>query len=583
MADMYEANIDAMNQLQGFDVIIVCTGNQWQAGFWQERLEAARGQVLGQDTIVLAVDEDWEGGAGNALGTFYAYQKACRLAATKGGAYIPAGSAVNGSSVDLLSANVSVAMYHTAGKGTRLAPLPGAENNNKPGVKLPALVGTRAITILEAVIKQTGVYAASRKGRLSVFWGDQVFIPSVTTTYTPQHHADILSFLGPMLTEQEWEERGMQKYGLIAVNKGNQAAQVEKVTYQTATRLLESLGELAFVGPSLGSFSVSKDLLGLFLDGFAAELASKTGKFDADPHLWMPLTLEHDSYVELMAQKSVPADQSSAHHVRMRAMITGLDQSALGLFGAVDVGKDAFWWDYGQLRLYQKNALRMRDGDAEAALMRKFYGVARGEAGLVQLDTPAAPAEAKQAPVEVDATSCLSACSVRSGSVKQSVLCDVAADSIEADGAIIVNCTAGGRIVAPPGSVLYNVCVPGDIIMEPGVVRVGVFGGDGEQKLMQSRSDIDGGKAWKDTVCDNDRSFEQVYLQNLTADVSAMDGFARQSHALVRRNSKFVVPGEEKEAEPASGDASQSRLVVFAGIAAAVAVAAAVVVVRRNR
>jgi hypothetical protein len=27
----------------------------------------------------------------------------------------------------------AVAIYHTAGKGTRLAPLPGAENNNKPG------------------------------------------------------------------------------------------------------------------------------------------------------------------------------------------------------------------------------------------------------------------------------------------------------------------------------------------------------------------------------------------------------------------------------------------------------------------
>ena len=34
----------------------------------------------------------------------------------------------------------SVALYHTAGKGTRMAPLPGAENNNKPGVKLPALL-----------------------------------------------------------------------------------------------------------------------------------------------------------------------------------------------------------------------------------------------------------------------------------------------------------------------------------------------------------------------------------------------------------------------------------------------------------
>lgn len=64
-----------------------------------------------------------------------------------------------------------------------MAPLPGAENNNKPGVKLPATVkiGDKnlSITILESVIKQTGCYAKSRMGRLSVFWGDQVFIPTV--------------------------------------------------------------------------------------------------------------------------------------------------------------------------------------------------------------------------------------------------------------------------------------------------------------------------------------------------------------------------------------------------------------------
>ncbi len=55
-------------------------------------------------------------------------------------------------------------VHVSQGKGTRLAPLPGAENNNKPGVKLPACValksgGARPITILEAVIKQTGAYA----------------------------------------------------------------------------------------------------------------------------------------------------------------------------------------------------------------------------------------------------------------------------------------------------------------------------------------------------------------------------------------------------------------------------------------
>lgn len=40
----------------------------------------------------------------------------------------------------LKAGTISVGLYHTAGKGTRLAPLPGAENNNKPGVKLPITV-----------------------------------------------------------------------------------------------------------------------------------------------------------------------------------------------------------------------------------------------------------------------------------------------------------------------------------------------------------------------------------------------------------------------------------------------------------
>lgn len=104
-----------------------------------------------------------------ALGTLYAFQKSAALAKTRFGRDILA---------ELTSGGISVGLYHTAGKGTRLAPLPGSENNNKPGVKLPTTIpiaGQQApITILEAVIKQTGCYAKSRRGRLSVFWGDQV-------------------------------------------------------------------------------------------------------------------------------------------------------------------------------------------------------------------------------------------------------------------------------------------------------------------------------------------------------------------------------------------------------------------------
>lgn len=77
--------------------------------------------------MVIAVSEDWStsSGAGNGLGTLYAFQKACTVAKEKYGADL---------AQELMEGKISAALYHTAGKGTRLAPLPASENNNKPGV-----------------------------------------------------------------------------------------------------------------------------------------------------------------------------------------------------------------------------------------------------------------------------------------------------------------------------------------------------------------------------------------------------------------------------------------------------------------
>ena len=100
----------------GYDVIIVCTNNEKQCDYWQKRLDSVKGTgILRADCVVLAVFEDWPGGAGNGLGTLYAYVKA-KAAATARGLDLDA----------MLAGTGSVALYHTAGKGTRLAPLPGA-------------------------------------------------------------------------------------------------------------------------------------------------------------------------------------------------------------------------------------------------------------------------------------------------------------------------------------------------------------------------------------------------------------------------------------------------------------------------
>jgi hypothetical protein len=138
-----EAAVVAMTDTSAqalFDVTIVCTTDDHQAAYWMERLSAGVCRRRRPPTttasssnssifpLVLAVSEDWNdsNGAGNGLGTLYAWTKATELAQTLH------------PTVDLNAllreANISAALYHTAGKGTRLAPLPASENNNKPGV-----------------------------------------------------------------------------------------------------------------------------------------------------------------------------------------------------------------------------------------------------------------------------------------------------------------------------------------------------------------------------------------------------------------------------------------------------------------
>jgi hypothetical protein len=369
------------------------------------------------------------------------------------------------------------------------------------------------MTVLEAVIQQTGIYASSRKGRLSVFWGDQVFLPSAPFVYTPSHHADIMcTLLGDEApTAEEWAAQGLEKYGVIAVLKGESrnAAQVEKVNHATAVKMLGSLGDIGQVGPSLGSFSVSASLLQGLCEEFNSELKEKTAKLDTDPHFWMPLTLPKEEYASLMAQKGIEKEISNSHHDRMTIFKSKLDLSDMGLFGAVDVGKDACWWDYGLLKLYSKNNLKLLDDDEDAQLLRKFMGVTDKKA---YSDVGAT----------MDEKSVVLACKIKSGSVISSVLSAVTAKEVCADGAIIINCAAP-KISAAKGAILYNLISSEDIVVGEGEVQVSVTEESGESMVLKSSIDIDGGTYWKVKLDKNDLTFEEVFLKNHDANVGAIE------------------------------------------------------------
>ena len=72
-------------------------------------MEQTRGQIIPTNGKVVVVHEDWVGGAGNGLGTLYAYHKAILKAKTEMDYDLP----------EALSNGASFALFHTAGKGTR--------------------------------------------------------------------------------------------------------------------------------------------------------------------------------------------------------------------------------------------------------------------------------------------------------------------------------------------------------------------------------------------------------------------------------------------------------------------------------
>jgi len=283
-----------------------------------------------------------------------------------------------------------------------------------------------------------------------------------------------------------------------------------------------SLGAITDVGTSLGSFSVSAALLELLLEEHAPELRRKQGAYDSDPHWWMPMTLPLDAYCALMGKKGVDEDAASKHHGRIARMMAKFDRGGKHVLGPVDVGGDAYWWDYGQLKLYLRNALRLTEDNVEADAMRAFLGAPqRG-----------APPPVTAGAFALDASSSAADVAVATGRAERSVLANVRANAVSAEGAVLVNVTAKS-ITAHPDSIAYNVVDDSDggLVLDAGDVVTDVFLEDGTKIRQKSNLAHDGGKVWKVALDANRYSFEQIYKMNLSTNVANAAAVSAAAHA----------------------------------------------------
>lgn len=308
---------------QGFDVVIVVASSPRTAAFWTHRLAAVRELLLPESTDLVVTEEDWAGGAGNGLGTLHALEQAERILTQRGRSLWRS-----------LSVGRSVGIWHTAGRGKRLYPLPIHHGGDKSATVVPGelTIGTDVVSmrLLEAVLRQTSAFAVG--GRISVFWGDQLTLPTVPVR-VPETPVALIGRLGGVPNADDWQRLELNNYGLLAVRPGGCAMQLEKLTWTDFDALRPELGPLQAAATSLGSFTMTARVGQTLMALYAPELAGRTAKVDTDPGWWMPLTLPKAVAVRLCGEDAVSRVQ--------RAFGGPLE------LGVMDVGEMAPWWDFG--------------------------------------------------------------------------------------------------------------------------------------------------------------------------------------------------------------------------------------------
>jgi len=498
-----DENVKWMNTLptttDGMDIVIICANQPVLAQYWEKRLQKTGPYLLSPHALVICVDEDWaSGGAGNGLGTLYAYEKARAKALDQWG-------------IDILqkqAEGAAVAIYHTAGQGKRLAPLTISESGIKSAVKLPGLIlplssdypDVLFMTLLEATIKQSAIFALSRKGRLSVFWSDQVFIPSKSPIYIPDSHIDIHVKRIPLPSQDSWQQQGLDNYGILAWDKSGEAELFDKCSYQTLKNIFlenETISQ-EDLGISMGTFSLSTAMIIALLDEFAPELNEKKVLLDSDPYFWMPLTLDLKTYTSAMHARKVPIEFIHSHYERMqnfKKRFKEKNPTDLKFFGAVDIGRDSYWWDYGTVDAYYRNNIKMTQAGDEGELMRKFYHIEKIE-------------NSPQTEVNVQNSAVIGS-HIKQGLVKNSLVIGVSADSIQVENSIMINSAV--KIWKMNHSLAYCIQEEETTHLEPHYVRVDAFIPALSQHLkLQSMLDSDGKANWKTRLFSNIYSWEEA-------------------------------------------------------------------------
>jgi len=448
-----------------WNTIVIVSSTEKEAKFWRKTLKNS--DVILPKTRVISIPEVWDGGAGQLLGTLNAL-KETRIGAN-------------------LRKNQTTAIYHTAGKGKRIAPI-GLTEEGKGAIKLP--FKNKTITLLEAVIKQTTPFSETRKGRLCVFWADSIFIPEKNIKFEGNHHIELFGIEDKIPAgEKEWVEN-WQSYGLIIPN-GKQIVLKEKQSWEelkTLTAIKKPDAELT-ASKNMGCFSVSKEFLRAILEEFKKELKDRKGKLDTDPHLWMPLTSSRAEFKDKKLWDRLNT---------FKKKFLKNDKTGMLLIGAKNLGEKTFWWDFGSMKLFRRNLMQMLEKSEQGAAMRSFFEV--------------------RIQNRADVKNSIISDSEINGKIKNSIVLATTAEKLTSENSVIINCLLKkGSLL---NSIAYN-CIEIKTLQSKNRITADIFcPGHGKIRLKTSTCN-DGKKVWGSKIFANCFSYsgiEQILKKSQAAE-----------------------------------------------------------------
>ena len=511
-----EAMLSASERGVGPDIVIVVSSSPDGADFWQNRLTSSdgihgSGAVVKAAAIVLSVSEsNWHGPAGNGLGTINAFYSAGRMAAETG--IVSPGDDGLDDVFRVFSEFVrrkSVFMFHTAGKGTRLSPLTAAEYNSKSRIKLPGMIKAEEvsspITVLEAAIRAAAIYAPSREGRLSVFWGDQVLLNELDVSADSRHHVEI--FAQPIRLDEN-----IKSYGILIPGEDGDCLLREKLSVSRVREMFPGLPDKVY--RSVGSFSLSFELFERLVASEHRAVMSLEGALNTDNDWWQAITSTLEEYIDLSSKKGISADPAEKRWRKTHKVIEGLNSTgengceAKRMVGFKNTGENSLWMDYGRNSCLFENILLLTGTGPRSRQARMFFGLD----GDLPGDVSCGKIKSEHS-VIIDSR-------VGSGKLKNCVVVSSDIGEVNAEDSIII----GSDIIKlnSSGALCYNVASSLEEL-ESGDILVNIFHPETGRIVMRTDIARDGQVDWKNNVKVGENRFSWPELAKLIGSVSEED------------------------------------------------------------